>query len=217
MPAVSFCLLLTSGFPPITPEPGTLCFCACLPPDWELLGGRVSPHAVELNPSALCLSSRASSHSCPRPPTILYPRLSGLGRSLGALQSLLLIVRQCMLLWPKVCFFGPCSEEWAVLSVPGTALLFLTADAALPWTLLCPHLGSGEHAASQSAPLCVSPASRWGHHFHPGPASKQALTPSAGLPFSTEKGGGAVPLPMGRKWALTEYQLCTLLLLCQIL
>lgn len=38
----------------------------------------------------------------------------------------------------RVCFFGPCSEEWAVLSVPGTALPFLTADAALPWTLLCP-------------------------------------------------------------------------------
>lgn len=42
----------------------------------------------------------------------------------------------------QVYIFGHCSEEWAVLSVTVTALPFLSADAALPWALLCPSSGS---------------------------------------------------------------------------
>lgn len=116
-----------------------------------------------------------------------------------------LIVRQCTLFWAKCNFLGIGSEEWAVLSVTVIALPFLTADAALPWTLLCPlsgwrncpHPNLSPASVGENAPLS------W-------PASKLALwLPIGQLPFSTGKRGGAEPLPMRRKQAFFEYQLCS--------
>ena len=109
----------------------------------------------------------------------------------------------------KCVFFGPCSEEWAVLSVPVTALPFLTADAALPWTCLCP-LSALRTCRLSRLPLCVSPVSRGGDITYILAIIKAGPElPEGQLPFSTGEGGGAVPLPMGRKWVFTEYQLCT--------
>ena len=106
----------------------------------------------------------------------------------------------------KCVFLGPCSEEWAVLSVPVTALPFLTADAALPWTCRCPlstlrtcRLPVGSPSV-RVLPLGAgtSPIS-W-------PASKQALScPKASCPSPREKGEELCPCP----WAENGYLLST--------
>lgn len=112
-----------------------------------------------------------------------------------------LIVRRCTLFLAKCDFLGIGSEEWAAHSVTVTALPFLTADAALPQTRLCPLPGPrtcrvpmGSHTADVLA-------------LGAGMAPAAAFRPA---PFSMGRRERALLQPMGGEGALAEYQLCTL-------